>query len=140
MIRDFHNEKEEKSYWFHVYLVFCLISLFFHLFIFKGEILYNSFVTKEKCKKNMYIMKQDYCTRWKIKYTFRNCTYYNKISRNFSGFSKKGENCNICRLTRSTVKIFSTVFGNFGKNMLGIWNHKKLHFSIWTPFKKTWKS
>ena len=54
MIRDFHNEKEEKSYWFHVYLVFRLISLFFHLFILKGKYYTIVLARKRNVKKHVY--------------------------------------------------------------------------------------
>ena len=54
MIRDFHNQKEEKSYWFHVYLVFCLISLFLHLFILKGKYYTIVLSRKRNVKKHVY--------------------------------------------------------------------------------------
>ena len=51
MIRGFYIEKEKKSYWFHVHLLFYLIFLFlFFIIIFylNGEILFNSFVVEKK--------------------------------------------------------------------------------------------
>ena len=41
------RQKNKKSHWFHIYLVFYLIPLFFH---FKEEILHNSLVIEKNVK------------------------------------------------------------------------------------------
>ena len=57
-------------YWFHVYLLFCLIFLFFY---FKGQMLNNSFVTEKNLKRTD---SYDFIhlSTWYVQLLFR-CSY-----------------------------------------------------------------